>query len=69
MVETALKEFTGTWEFERVQYALEKHQQWYKEDGWYGDGPELHLDYYNSFVIQPMMVEILTVMKKHAGRI
>lgn len=65
MVETALKEFTGTWEFERVQYALEKHQQWYKGDGWYGDGPELHLDYYNSFVIQPMMVEILTVMKKH----
>lgn len=65
MVEAALKEFTGTWEFDRVQYALEKHKEWYKGDGWYGDGPQLHLDYYNSFVIQPMMVEILSIMKKH----
>ncbi|MDR1810260.1 MAG: DUF2264 domain-containing protein [Prevotella sp.] len=65
MVEAALKEFTGEWEFDRVQYALEKHKQWYKGDGWYGDGPNFHFDYYNSFVIQPMMVEILSIMKKH----
>lgn len=25
----------------------------------YGDGPEFHFDYYNSFVIQPMMVDVL----------
>ncbi|MEA4936386.1 MAG: DUF2264 domain-containing protein [Paludibacter sp.] len=65
MVEAALKEFTGEWKFDRIKYAMERHKQWYKGDGWYGDGPNFHLDYYNSFVIQPMMVEILSVMKKH----
>jgi hypothetical protein len=28
-------------------------------DGAYGDGPEFHWDYYNSFVIQPMLVDVL----------
>ena len=66
MVETALYEFTGEWEFDRVQYAFDRFkEEWYKGDGWYGDGKDFHLDYYNSFVIQPMMIQILDVMKKH----
>lgn len=65
MVEAALKEFTGEWEYERVKYACDRFAQWYKGDGWYGDGADFHLDYYNSFVIHPMMVEVLAVMKKH----
>ena len=56
MVEAALKEFTGEWEYERVKYACDRFAQWYKGDGWYGDGADFHLDYYNSFVIHPMMV-------------
>lgn len=65
MVEAALKEFTGEWEYERVKYACDRFSQWYKGDGWYGDGAAFHLDYYNSFVIHPMMTEVLSVMKKH----
>ena len=65
MVECALKEFGGEWEPDRVSYALERHQQWYKGDGWYGDGKDFHLDYYNSFVIQPMMMQVLETLKKH----
>ncbi|MBR3931645.1 MAG: DUF2264 domain-containing protein, partial [Tidjanibacter sp.] len=65
MVEAALYEFTGEWEFERVRYAFDRHKEWYKGDGWYGDGKDFHLDYYNSFVIQPMMVQVLDVMAKH----
>lgn len=65
MVEAFLYEFTGEWEFDRVKYALDRHKEWYKGDGWYGDGPNFHLDYYNSFVIQPMMMQVLDVMKKH----
>ena len=65
MVEAALLEFGGEWEIKPVEYAFEKHKEWYKGDGWYGDGPGFRFDYYNSFVIQPMMVEILDVMKKH----
>ena len=65
MVEAALKEFTGEWEYERVKYACDRFAQWYKGDGWYGDGADFHLDYYNSFVIHPMMVEVLEIMKKN----
>ena len=43
----------------RVDYALRQHEQWYKGDGLYGDGPELHWDYYNSFVIHPMLLDVL----------
>lgn len=32
---------------------------WYVGDGFYGDGPEFHCDYYNSFVIHPMLLETL----------
>jgi hypothetical protein len=35
---------------------------WYLGDGWYGDGPEFAMDYYNSYVINPMMVEITEAM-------
>ena len=43
----------------RVDYALRQHEQWYKGDGAYGDGPAFHWDYYNSFVIQPMLLDVL----------
>ena len=32
---------------------------WYKGDGVYGDGPRFQFDYYNSFVIHPMLLDIL----------
>lgn len=51
------------WDPMRIDYALLKHAEWYKGDGWYGDGDNFHLDYYNSFVIQPMLLEVLTEME------
>ena len=36
---------------------------WYKGDGAYGDGEPFHWDYYNSFVIQPMLVDTLAVLR------
>lgn len=42
----------------RVDYALWQHEQWYKGDGWYGDGASFRSDYYNSFVIIPMLLDI-----------
>lgn len=65
MVEVGLKEFGGEWNYEIVKYALDKHKEWYKGDGVYGDGPNFHLDYYNSYVIQPMLLDMLTVLRKH----
>jgi hypothetical protein len=59
MVEAALCAVGEPWDRMRVDYALRQHQQWYKGDGVYGDGPTFHFDYYNSFVIQPMLVDVL----------
>jgi len=47
------------WDRMRVDYAIRQHDEWYKGDGLYGDGPTLHCDYYNSFVIHPMLLEVL----------
>lgn len=52
------------WDRMRVDYAIRQHEQWYKGDGMYGDGPFFHFDYYNSFVIQPMLLEILDTVSK-----
>ncbi|WP_284641118.1 DUF2264 domain-containing protein [Paenibacillus silviterrae] len=60
MTETALKLLgEEDWDPMRVDFAIKKHHEWYLGDGTYGDGVEYHHDYYNSFVIQPMLVDIL----------
>ena len=51
MIEVALLEFTGECNMKPVTYALQKHKEWYKGDGWYGDGHRLHMDYYNLSLI------------------
>lgn len=43
----------------RIDYAIRQHLQWYKGDGVFGDGPAYHHDYYNSYVIQPMLYDLL----------
>lgn len=61
MVETALAVFgEEDWDRMRIDYALRAHESFYLGDGVYGDGPDFHADYYNSFVIHPMLVEITT---------
>ena len=61
MVEAGLATLGAEWDRVRVDYALRQHEQWYKGDGTYGDGPVFHWDYYNSFVIQPMLLDVLDV--------
>ncbi|MCQ2432184.1 MAG: DUF2264 domain-containing protein [Clostridia bacterium] len=58
MVEAALCCIGEEPDLMRVDYCLAQHEQWYKGDGVYGDGAAFHWDYYNSYVIQPMMVDI-----------
>lgn len=65
IVEAAILEFTGKWNPDPVEYALQRFKEWYKGDAWYGDGANLHMDYYNSYVIHPMLLDVLTVMHKH----
>lgn len=43
----------------RIEFGVRKIEDWYVGDGWFKDGEVFHTDYYNSFVIQPMMVDVL----------
>lgn len=49
----------------RITNGVDSLNDWYKGDGWYGDGPNLAFDYYNSFVIHPMMVDTLRILVDH----
>jgi hypothetical protein len=68
MVETALAAMGERWDAMRVDYAIRKHQEWYVGDGLYGDGPQFHWDYYNSFVIQPMLLDTLRGIAPYSSR-
>jgi hypothetical protein len=63
MVEATLWQFTGDCDLKPIQRAVDRHLDWYKGDGTYGDGPEFHWDYYNSYVIQPMLLDVLRVCR------
>ncbi|MBO1511460.1 DUF2264 domain-containing protein [Metabacillus bambusae] len=47
------------WDPMRIDYAIRQFDQWYLGDGVYSDGPEFHYDYYNSFVIHPMLIDLV----------
>jgi hypothetical protein len=64
-VEAALAALGEPWDAMRVDYALREHMSWYLGDGTYGDGPHLHWDYYNSFVIHPFLLAVLDQVGGH----
>lgn len=68
MVETALAMTGEVWDAVRIDYALHKHDEWFMGDGLYADGPRFHWDYYNSFVIQPMLLDTLRNIQSHSSR-
>ncbi|ESQ74252.1 DUF2264 domain-containing protein [Asticcacaulis sp. AC402] len=56
------------WDPMRVDLAIKKMEEWYAGDGWVADGSKFHFDYYNSYVIYPMLVEILEVLKAYDAK-
>jgi hypothetical protein len=62
VIEACLFVLGEDWDRMRVDYALREHQSWYLGDGTYGDGPHFHWDYYNSFVIQPFLLNLIDAM-------
>ncbi len=63
MIEVFLRMTGRPWDRMRVDLAVRMHFDWYKGDGFYGDGPEFHMDMYNSFVIHPMLTDILAALE------
>ncbi|MNK04176.1 hypothetical protein D3C87_220360 [compost metagenome] len=65
MIESFLMRIDEDADVVRIDYAIKKLEDWYKGDGIYGDGPKFHFDYYNSYVIHPMLIDIVkTVVDK-----
>lgn len=58
-IEAALFRMGAEWDPMRIDFALKQFQQWYVGDAHYKDGVEFHWDYYNSYVIHPMLVDII----------
>lgn len=59
IIETAILKFTGDANQKTIRYAVKKMDDWYLGDGIYGDGPDFHRDYYNSYVIHPLLIETI----------
>lgn len=51
----------------RLNVAIRKINEWYVGDGWIKDGESFHFDYYCSYVMYPMLVEVLEVLVRHKG--
>jgi len=68
MIEAFFCKYGRPWDTVRIDYGLSQFQEWYKGDGNYSDGPMYHWDYYNSFVIQPMMLNVLDAVQTVTDR-
>jgi hypothetical protein len=57
--EALLRRLGANWERPPIDRALKEHQSWYLGDGTYGDGPQYHADFYNSYVIHPYLLALM----------
>ncbi|KFC76327.1 DUF2264 domain-containing protein [Massilia varians] len=55
-------------EFKRFENNIQVMLNWYVGDGTYGDGKSYHADYYNGYVIQPMLVDCLEYLQQRDRR-
>lgn len=63
MIEAFLASVDEEYDGYVLEVAVRKIDEWYLGDGWYADGPEYSLDYYNGYVMHPMYVEIIETMQ------
>lgn len=62
MIEAFFLKINQDVDYKRLWYGIEYYKKWYKGDGFYGDGEELHMDYYNSFIIHPILYDTLQII-------
>jgi hypothetical protein len=67
MVEAALQTMGEQTDSQRCDGCVRQMLGWYKGDGIYGDGEDFHFDYYNSFVIHPMLLDVVSVLQRDRG--
>lgn len=62
MSEAFLRSVGADFDPVRIDYALNKMKEWYVGDSWYKDGDLFSMDYYNSYVMHPMFVDLLRLL-------
>lgn len=65
MIESFLLSIGEGYDGFALRMCIHKINEWYVGDGFYCDGTFFAFDYYNSYVIHPMLVEIIETMKEH----
>jgi hypothetical protein len=69
MVEAAIWHFTGDVQKRRLRNGVDNFRRWYLGDGIYSDGSHFHWDYYNGYVIHPMLMDILKICREKKHRL
>ena len=66
MIEAFFCKYGFEYDRVRIEYSIrEFSQHWYVGDGMFSDGMNFSLDYYNSYVIQPYVMDILDAVKEN----
>lgn len=69
MIETFFCKYNLPYDKVRIDFAVKEFSNhWYTGDGMFADGNSFHLDYYNSYVIQPYLLAIMEVINKNDNR-
>jgi hypothetical protein len=64
MIEAFFCKYGYPYDKVRIEYGIrEFSQHWYVGDGLFSDGNHFALDYYNSYVIQPFLLDILDAVR------
>lgn len=64
MIEAFFCKYNLEYDPVRIDYGIREFMQhWYVGDGMFSDGMQFHMDYYNSYVIQPYLATILDIMQ------
>ena len=64
MIEAFFCKYNIEYDAVRIEYGIREFaQHWYVGDGLFSDGTQYHWDYYNSYVIQPYLANILACVK------
>ncbi|MDL2232532.1 DUF2264 domain-containing protein [Ruminococcaceae bacterium OttesenSCG-928-L11] len=69
MLEAGIRLLGGDADRLRVDYGFRQFDRWYLGDGIYGDGAQFAADYYNSYVIQPMLLALCDSFPDVAGEL
>ena len=63
MVEAFFCKYDMDYDAMRIEFGVREFMQhWYTGDGMFSDGMNFHLDYYNSYVIQPYLSSIMNIV-------